>query len=107
MPPPLPEGYLDNVILATIHCHILWNVRMEIPDLIGNNFSEEKINEARDQLVMFLKRPAMKGHNTTIGRTAAVAFAEDIVKLMGTCVQDFFISLFIQSKIVTKRNGRA
>ena len=48
MPPPLPEGYLDDVVLATIHCHVLRNVRMEIPDLIGKTFAEEEIKEARD-----------------------------------------------------------
>ena len=96
-PPPLPEGYLDNVVLATIHCHVLRNVRLEIPDLIGNNFSEEKIKEARDMLVMFMKKPAMKGHNTTIGRTAAVAFAEDIVKLMGISDSQGILPVFMVS----------
>ena len=69
MPSPLTEGYLDNVVLATSHCHVLRNVRQEIPELIGRSFDEEHVKQARDQLMLFLKKPAMRGHNTTIGRT--------------------------------------
>ena len=95
MHPPLPEGYLDNVVLATIHCHVLRNVRQEIPELISRSFDEEQVKQARDQLIMFLRKPEMRGHNTTIGRTATVAYTEDIMKVMGAGDTQNILPVFV------------
>ena len=62
--------------------HVLRGVKDDLNSLITDNFKEDEIREARDQLIEMVHCDQRGGHTDTENRTAAKVYAQEVTDLV-------------------------
>ena len=81
MPDP-PPGFIDNVVIGTVHMHVLRGVKGDVTDLIQTSFTEKEVYDALSELHAFIDFDAPGGHHTTMERTAVSLYSKELVELV-------------------------
>ena len=81
MPDP-PPGFIDNVVIGTVHMHVLRGVMGDVIDLIQTSFTEKDVYDALSELHAFMDFDAPGGHHTTMERTAVSLYSKELVELV-------------------------
>ena len=54
MPNPPLQGFIDNVVIGTVHMHALRGVRGDVIDLVQTSFPEKEVFDALSELHSFV-----------------------------------------------------
>ena len=79
---PNPPGFIDNVVIGTVHMHVLRGVKGDVIDLIQTSFTEKDVYDALSELHAFMDFDAPGGHHTTMERTAVSLYSKLLVELV-------------------------
>ena len=82
MPDPPQQGFIDNVVIGTVHMHTLRGVKGDVIDLIQTSFTEEEVYDAFSELHVFMNYDPPGKHNTTMERTAVSLYAKELTDLV-------------------------
>ena len=99
------RGFIENVVLATVHMHWLQAAKPDIPRLISENFLEEDVKEAWKKLIDFLGTVAdyPGGRQDSDRRSAVEAYVVDIMAMFQHLDMDGeVIDIMVSSKDLKK-----
>ena len=51
---PTMMGFIDNVVIETVHMHVLRGVKTDIIDLVQTSFAEHEVFDALSELHTFM-----------------------------------------------------
>ena len=80
---PGTQGFIDSVVLGTVHMHIRKGAADDISELVETSFREDEILTAKTELIEHLGMVVPPGHRDTVERTAASLYAKELVALVG------------------------
>ena len=79
---PGTQGFIDSVLLGTVHMNIKNGATSDIIDTVVASFTEAEILSAKTELIQFLGMVVPSGHNDTAERTAAFLYTKELVSLV-------------------------
>ena len=79
---PPSVGFIDNVVIGTVHMHALRGVKPDIVDILQTSFPEKEVFDALGELHSFMNMDPPGGHHSTMERTAVSLYAKELTDLV-------------------------
>ena len=79
---PTMMGFIDNVVIETVHMHVLRGVKTDIIDLVQTSFAEHEVFDALSELHSFMNMDPPGGHHNTMERTAVSLYAKELTDMV-------------------------